>query len=159
MIENATTLFDIISDPKTRLALISTPGELQKVHSGYRTGASSIFVADVNISPLHLGFFSAFEIKDVIANKTFPLIESGIFLYLWKNIINPSGFESKVEEIGPQVLTMQHLKAGFVVCIVLMSLAVTAFAVECASREIGKLFRMCLACHVVVKFVRMKRML
>ena len=39
---------------------------------------------------------------------------------------------TKLEEVGPQVLTMDHLRIGFLACCIPLALAVIAFIGECA---------------------------
>jgi hypothetical protein len=71
-------------------------------------------------------------------------------------------FKSKPEKIGPQVLTLQHLGAGFIVICVSLGISVIAFAAECAPmliRKFKRWFGLSVVLYVVVKFTRMNRML
>lgn len=50
-------------------------------------------------------------------------------------------YEILNEEIGPQVLTTDHLRIGFIFCIVLVSFAIVAFVAEIAIPGMKKFFR------------------
>jgi hypothetical protein len=116
-------------------------------------------MADDDLSTYHVAFHSRLELKTLIYSKAMQLLESGIFWFLYKNAHFPRDFTSKPEEIGPQVLTVTHLKAGFVIFCVLLSLSVAAFICECAPKVSRKLFNLCLSCYIVVKFTKMNKML
>jgi hypothetical protein len=129
--------------------------------STYRSGLSSVTIADEDVSPLQMAYVMHVSLKDIVRPKLSHLHEAGLFSYKLKHL-RLEKFRTKLEEIGPQVLTLTHLKAGFVVIFVLLAVSVVAFAAECAPilmKKVKNLFDACLSCYVVVKFIRMKRML
>lgn len=64
-------------------------------------------------------------------NQILGELEAGGFLIYWrKNEINPQGFKRKLEEIGPQVLTMEHLEIGFLVCLFPFGISAIVFVFE-----------------------------
>jgi hypothetical protein len=99
------------------------------------------------------------EMKKLVHLKATQLLESGIFWHLYKNAYFPRDFTSKPEAIRPQVLSMAHLTAGFVVCSALMSLSIVAFIFEYTPLLSKKLFHLFFGCFIVVKFTRMNKML
>jgi hypothetical protein len=105
----------------------------------YRSGVSSSFDVDENIAPLHWGYVMKPHLSDIITLKTSQLHEAGIFARNWKSELLKD-FETKPEEIGPQVLTLQHLAAGFVVIVCLLAFSVAIFAVEIAPKLSRNLF-------------------
>jgi hypothetical protein len=115
--------------------------------------------AKEDLASYYVGFFAIPHLTKLIRLKATQLLESGIFWFLYKNAHFPRDFTSKPEAIGPQVLTVTHLKAGFVVFCVLLSLSVAAFICECAPKVSRKLFNLCLSCYIVVKFTKMNKML
>jgi hypothetical protein len=149
-----------------RFALVTTPSMINGIYRmTYRSGSSSITLSDEDVSQMHTAVVMHVSLKDIVRPKLSHLHESGVFSFILKHS-KLEKFRTKLEEIGPQVLTMTHLKAGFVVIIVLLGVSVVAFAAECApmlmkkvKSQLKKLFDACLSCYVVVKFIRMKRML
>jgi hypothetical protein len=105
----------------------------------YRSGVSSIFAAEENVAPLYWGFVMNTPLKDIVSLKASQLHESGIISHMFKAAFMKD-FESKPEAIGLQVLTLQHLEAGFVVIFCLLVLSIPVFAVEIAPKLWKKLF-------------------
>jgi hypothetical protein len=157
---------DIAAEPENRFALVTTPFTMNVIYkSTYRSGLSSVTIADEDVSTTHVTYVMHVSLKDIVRPMLSHLHEAGIFTWQLKRV-QLEKFRTKLEEIGPQVLTLTHLKAGFVVISVLLAVSVVAFAAECAPMLMKKvksplknLFDACLSCYVVVKFTRMKRML
>jgi hypothetical protein len=153
-------IFEMIVEPENRYGFIYSPLELKiALNRNYKTGVTSITTANQDLSNYHVAFHSFPELKELVHSKATQLLESGIFWYLYKNAYFPRDFTSTPEPIGPQVLSVAHLKAGFVIFCVLLGLSVVAFVVECTPKVSRKLFHLCLACYIVVKFTKMKKML
>jgi hypothetical protein len=127
----------------------------------FRSGLSSVTIADEDVSALYMGVVIHESLKEIIRLKMSQLHEAGLFSS-FLNKLTLDKFKTKPATIGPQVLTLTHLKAGFVVIFVLLAVSVVAFAAECAPilmKKVKNLFDACLSCYVVVKLIRMKRML
>jgi hypothetical protein len=101
----------------------------------YRSGFSSVFESEEEVFPSYVGFMMTNALKDVIHFRASQLHESGI---IWHFIKQESDFKSKPEEIGPQVLKLEHLKAGFVIICGLLGASVFVFAIECLSKLLKK---------------------
>jgi hypothetical protein len=99
----------------------------------YRSGVASVFVADENVGPKYIGFIMSPPLNDIITLKASQLQEAGITQRFIKSKFL-RGVEFKPEEIGPQVLTLQHLKTGFVMIFCLLASSVAVFAVEIAPK-------------------------
>lgn len=67
---------------------------------------------------------------EIFNEKIHQMHSGGLIYYLEKNYTNPKGLKNQPEEIGPQVLTMEHLEIGFLVCLCPMALSVLVFAGE-----------------------------
>jgi hypothetical protein len=153
-------LYDRAAEPQNRFGFVYSPIELKiALNRNYKLGLTSLSMADKDLSTYHVAFHSTLELKKIIRSKASQLLESGIFNFLYKNAHYPRDFTSKPEVIGPQVLTVTHLKAGFVIFCVLLFVSVTAFIIECAPKVSKKLFNLCLSCYIVVKFTKMNKML
>jgi hypothetical protein len=98
----------------------------------------SIFVADEDVSPAWYGFDMNIVLKDIIRLKASQLVESGILSKVLPEICNHELQLTKPGEIGPQVLTLRHLEAGFVVICVFLGVSLIAFVVECTMNKLKK---------------------
>jgi hypothetical protein len=150
------------AEPENRMALVAPSMIVGMAYKKtYRYGVSSILEANENISPYQMGYVMHIALKDIITLKTSQFFESGYFNYLYKTHAKMEDFKLKPQAIGPQVLTLDHLGAGFVVILVCLGLSSAAFAVECAPilwRKLKKLIGSSFACYAVVKFIRMIKM-
>jgi hypothetical protein len=122
----------------------------------------SVFEADEDTLPIFIGYKMHIALKDVVSLKVSQLYESGIIQLKFKE----ASLESKrlkPGKIGPQVITLTHLKAGFILIFSLLGSSVLIFMVECGPKLVKKLFDWCLfeilPCYMVVKFTRMNKML
>jgi hypothetical protein len=122
----------------------------------------SVFEADEDTLPYFMGYKMHIALKDTFTPKISQLHESGIIRRELRGASIES-FRMKPGKIGPQVLTLSHLRAGFIVISVLLGVSVLIFMVECGPMLAKKLFDWCLnyflPCYIVVKFTRMNRML
>jgi hypothetical protein len=135
-------------EPENRMGFFTTPMILQDAYKKhYRTGCSSIFTANEEFSPAYLGIVMNAPLRDVVTPKASAILESGIFSHILKSVYLDS-FLMKPEEIGPQVLTLQHLSAGFILIFGMLAVSIAVFVAECSSMllmKLRKLFQMCLA--------------
>jgi hypothetical protein len=127
----------------------------------YRSGVSSIYESNENIASGCKGITTNTALRDIIHLKASQLHEFGVITHLDKNS-SLEGFRTKPDEIGPQVLTIRHLKAGFVVIGFFLGLSCIVFMIECGPilwKNLKTLFEMSLMCYIVAKFVRLETML
>lgn len=98
----------------------------------YRTGISSIMLLKEDYRTLMIGLifkpFSPFF--EVFNQRIGELVTSGLTDYWFKNELNPQEKKRIVEDIGPQVLTMDHLEIGFIVCLVPLTLSFIIALIE-----------------------------
>lgn len=114
---------------------------LNNINSGYRTGVSSLRLIKENIGEtfLSIGFFPYSPYYEVINEKIHELISTGFFLRWYTNIIKVKiGSE---ENIGPQVLSMDHLQLCFLACVIAISASILMFACEILALKISKMAR------------------
>jgi hypothetical protein len=123
----------------------------------YKSGVPSVFIADENVAPTWFGFTMDPPLKEIISLKASHLQEAGIMQRAMKSEFMED-VEFKPEEIGPQVLTLQHLEAGFVVILFVLLLSIAVFAVELTPKLFTWLQRAVFCC-VVVKFTRMNKLM
>jgi hypothetical protein len=151
-----------VVEPENRLGFITSHLYFTYAHNrNYKNGVSSVFLANDGIAPVHIGFLINVAYKDIITLKASQFVESGIISYWMKKTIYGEP-PTKRDEIGAQVLTLQHLSAGFVVIFALLALSIIAFAAECAPkllRSMKKWIQRCVMSYVVKKFSGMNNML
>lgn len=98
----------------------------------YRSGISSILVLKENIQTTFYAFyFNPFDPFYKAVNKVMGELADGGFLTYWKYLrTNPRGLKMTVENIGPQVLTMEHLMLGFQIYLITSAISIVAFSFE-----------------------------
>lgn len=124
-----------VVEPENKLSFPSTSVALPYIHNNhYRSGFSSLF-------KLKESFITVFNsIRHEPFNPFYESINTflgdlaaGGFLNYWEQLLlNPRGFEIKIDKIGPQVLTMDHLLVGFKICLVPLIVSMLVFLVEIA---------------------------
>jgi hypothetical protein len=152
-----------VVEPENRFAFIVSSIAIDQVlFKSYRKGVSSIFVTEENVSNEFLGMMMHIALRDIIRLKASQYIESGILSKYYLKAFYKESFMSKQDAIGPQVLTLQHLSAGFVVICGLLILSLAVFVAEFLPKLLKKLkecVEVCLVCYIVIKFTRMNKML
>jgi hypothetical protein len=120
---------DLIAEPENRLAFLDSSMFVNNVFKDFKIGMPSIFESDEVIAKVLIAASISPPLKDIVSLKTSQLIESGIFKRIFERY-SKRGFPVKPQAIGPEVLTIQHLSAGFVVICGLLVLCILAFAAE-----------------------------
>lgn len=98
----------------------------------YRTGTSSLLRLKEN-GGTYFGAFYFYHFSPFYEsfNNMMGDLTSGGILDLWdKYINNRRDIKSKIDVIGPQVLTLEHLSTGFFICLILLVLSVVVFMLE-----------------------------
>lgn len=97
----------------------------------YRSGISSlVYMKDIRNSPRVFWIKPFSPFYETFKEKIELLISNGVVFHWWDKFLNPKGFKRIEDDIGPQVLTYEHLEIGFMVCLVPLSLSVVAFVFE-----------------------------
>lgn len=104
------------------------------LNNKYRSGFTSLKMLPNGFLTLAVGFvykrFSPFI--EIMNEKLLEVVASGLTNYWIEIRLNPKGLRRIVEEIGPQVLTMEHLEVGFFICLAPLVLSIIVFALEIA---------------------------
>lgn len=125
-----------IAEPANKAFQIWARKALSLINDGYRSGISSITLLEENmISTPMSHYFPAYSpLFEIFNEKIHQLLAGGFFFYWDENYYNSKLYVNKPEEIGPQVLTMEHLKVGFLVCLCPLILSIVIFFGECACK-------------------------
>lgn len=124
----------LIVGPGSKATEITSPYLMPLYLGDFRRGFSSIEVLEENIETFHLSLvFPAFcPLIEVFNEKIHQLLASGMVSHWHDCLLNPTGMKKKPDEIRPQVLTMEHLEVGFLVCFCPFILSIFTFVCELA---------------------------
>lgn len=107
---------------------------LSFILSQFRGGFPSIEILEGNVETVYLSLElpSFSPLVEVFNEKIYQLLASGVVSYWQYCLLYPTGLKKKLDEIGPQVLTMEHLSVGFLVCLCPFILSIFVFVCELA---------------------------
>lgn len=126
----------------------------------FRSGRSSLRALDEPIRNFHIclmiGIYSPFY--EILNEIVFNLMSGGILDYHQKNFNNPKGkkAELSIDEIGPQVLTMDHLEIGFLIHVALLLAAFIVFLSEIVFAHMMVLIERIVIMFVIIAYIRGK---
>lgn len=126
-----TDCLDVVAEPSNKGIHLTVDTSMLFIESQkYRSGQTSLHALDQKVENLYIGvtfepfnpFFEDFN------EKINQMLSSGLFDYwLYSNYKLKNNV---VEDIGPQVLTMDHLGVAFIACSLPLLLAIAAFLGE-----------------------------
>jgi hypothetical protein len=128
-------MLELVADPANKAVMMGVPYILSCSFLDYRSGVSSLKIVRKPIRT-NLGGFNFKEFSflyEAFNEKTMWLFEAGITNYL---LNSEEGLEGrgetnfKEEDIGPQVLTMEHLELAFYICLAPLALCLVVFIGE-----------------------------
>lgn len=125
--------FDWVAEPENKLTTVEFQKNLKYIHSiQYRRGVSSLLFLKQSAGTYFGAYvFDHFNPFYGPINKMMSdLAAGGIYEYWDKYFDNPNGHKFKIDEIGPQVLKIEHLLIGFKICLVLLLISAIALVLE-----------------------------
>lgn len=131
--ESLDNCLEIVAEPTNKASTLVPLSVVTKASNDYRSGFSSLCILKENLFtssftsffyPIYSPFIERFN------DKIRELHSSGLTDYWEKKYLNSKGLIRKSEDIGPQVLTMEHLEVCFIICILPLLLGLIAFAGE-----------------------------
>lgn len=132
----------MVSKPENKLCVFDNKHIYDIIHQKkYRSGISSLHILERPTSLTFYGIplkpYSPFNhlLNDIVLR----LAAAGIFENDYKNFYYSNGHKRTLQEdIGPQVLTMEHVEIGFLVCLIPCFLSIVAFVLECLIPRVRK---------------------
>lgn len=124
---------DIVSDPENKATMLITSSFIRQIEDAkYRSGISSITILNENFKvsyismmfPLYSPYFEEFNMK------IHQMIDSGFIDHWIDKDLKTRSLIRKEEDIGPQVLTMEHLEVAFYACLIPLAASIVVFLVE-----------------------------
>ena len=135
--------FNIAAEPSNSAMVGSNRGTLAYLidNRAYRSGTTSLTYLEENIKLLYTGIL--FNVSSPFIekyNEKLEWLKTGGFLEYWKlyEYLPP-----KLEEIGPQILTLDHLGVAFLLCLTPLSLCFAAFIAELIWSRIASSSKKC----------------
>jgi len=118
----------------------------------YRDGDPSFKLLAENVITLYISqIFKPFcPFFETINSKIDQLISAGIISH-W---IKKRDIKIKFDEIGPQVLTWEHLVLGFAACMIPLIIGIVVFVCECFVFIIKREVRSCLVKFTVFNLIK-----
>lgn len=127
--------YDIAAEPANKATILTSSDTLTGVlNLSYRSGSSSLELLDEIIKTIPMSVMFPFHspLYEVFNKKIYQLLSTGLIYHWYNHEINRKGLKLKPEEIGPQILTMEHVSIGFLICFIPLALSVLTFLIEIA---------------------------
>lgn len=124
---------DDIGEPSNRAITLTSAKRFAYIHNNmYRSGTSSItlleddqrMIAHGYVFKPYSPFYETFNAKIGLLNS------NGVLPQIEKDYLNPLGFTRHDDEIGPQVLTLDHLGVAFLISLCPLLTATLVFLCE-----------------------------
>ena len=118
---------DIVAEPANRATTSRSRGAINKIEKVYyHSGTSSLQMLEENYKTLHSGIvFKEYSPFFETYNEIKGWLESNGIMEKFRQ--NNKILRIEPEELGPQVLTMDHLRLGFLACLIVAAVSVAAF--------------------------------
>lgn len=135
-LEGSLRCLDRLVQPENKLTVVIPYAVYSVIHNNqkdfYRSGVSSISFLEQEFETYFVAFsFKPFDPFYEYFNTVMGELDAGGFLNLWNDwLFNPKGLKMKIDRIGPEVLTLDHLMVGFQICLVTATIGVLAFGIE-----------------------------
>lgn len=121
--------FEKAAETANKLVIPVTASDLASINNDFRFGRSSLIPIKENIKTFHdhLTYKAKSPFKEIFDHKLIQFHEVG---FLARFSTKRNSLKNPEIEIGPEVLTMDHLEIGFLACLVPLLLSAACFAVE-----------------------------
>lgn len=128
------TCLDIVAEPANKGTTLSYPFILLSIHNNkFRSGHSSLTLLKESyvLTGFSLAFWPFSPFFETFNERILDFLSNGIIEHWFGEYENAQDFKRKVIiDIGPQVLTMEHLEIGFIFCLVAAMFSFIAFICE-----------------------------
>ena len=123
--------FESIIEPSNRATTPTYRWTIKALNSDYRSGETSLTLLEEDYVMIYFGMvFKPFSPFFEIFNEVLGRMEANGLMQLYRESFYFFAQKRKLEDIGPQILTMDHLRVGFLACCVPLILSVIAFIGE-----------------------------
>lgn len=133
--------YKAVAEPTNKIAILEHSSLLAEIHNKkYRSGVSSIKILDQKVET-YFRVFTFMPLNPFVDffNQIMAELAAGGFLSYWRKLeINPKDLKTKIEDIGPQVLTLEQLEIAFYICLAPFAVCALVFAFEVAFKHFRK---------------------
>lgn len=134
---------EFIAEPELKRTMMTSGETIPILNSFYRRGVTSLSSLPQRLSALSHGFtfpmFSPFfDTFNVIIIR---MLDSGLGNFWFQRTFYPKGNIRKVDEMRPEVLTLEHLDVAFKIIMVAMAISCLSFLAEIVFFQVQKMFR------------------
>lgn len=136
--------YHIIAEPANKATMLGIPKVLSLIHNvHYRKGVSSIIILEEKFRMVSMGmaFKDHSPFYKVVNDKIRQMLAGGLINYWIEANANFKGTLKTENDIGPQVLTMDHLEIGFKVCAIPLVLSTFAFIGEILTKNVHQWYQ------------------
>lgn len=149
---------DIIAEPSNRGTLLMTQGMLESLNSRLRSGATSVSLLTESYTTMFYGeAFKPFSpFYESINMKIHQIIAGGLYDLWHRNEENPTGIKRKIEDIPPQVLTLEHLQMGFKISLCPLALSAVVFLIEVLFAWCKSYYHSCIILAIITAYIKVK---
>lgn len=136
--------YDIVSEPENKGFSLAFDNQIQRYNvKFYRHGMSSLRFMEEPIGLVYasLAFKFGSPLYESIDEKLLQMVSIGLISKFHNEAQNPFDRKPTMEDIGPQVLTMDDLGIGFQFCCIPLTLSAIVFLMELAvfwSKRLGR---------------------
>lgn len=134
---------EFVVEPELKRTMMTSESTIPIINNIYRRGVSSLSHLPERISAVSHGYsfplFSPFfDTFNVIIIRMFDV---GLSIYWNQRLFYPKDAMIKVDELGPEVLTMEHLDIAFKIIMVAMAISCLSFLAEIVFFQLQMKFR------------------
>jgi hypothetical protein len=132
---------DAVVEPENKLATATKLSDMFHIkYRVYRSGEPSMQMIEQQLGSIYqtLMFAPGTPFLEVFNDLIHKLTSAGIIEQWVKSYFHPAGKFKVNDKIGPQVLTMDHLEIGFLVCLIPLILSLAAFIAEISAGKVLK---------------------
>lgn len=148
--------FNEIVEPSNRAMVIVPEFLLSNLNMRLRSGFIDFTTLEETLStiPMGLRFPERSPYYETFNNKIGRMVSNGVVRRWMRYMRNPKGIKRTKEEIGPQILTLDHLGVGFLACTIPLALGIIAFIFERGTLYSRTLRQKFVALNVLSSYLR-----
>lgn len=161
-VDEMTECLNIASEPKNHVTCLTISSAMQDVMTKYKTGSPSFKLLDEPVFSVYFGTliekYSPYI--EVLNEIVFGLMSGNILEYNENQFFKfrPKNTKFSSDEVGPQVLAMDHLDNCFLIITIFLTLAFIIFLIEVAVAPIRTLVDRILLFYIIKTYITCKQL-
>ena len=125
-------MFTVVPFPELKMAVPASKFVLPMIENRYRSGVSSLtYIKDrIDVGFFGFAFFEFSPYHETFNGKIVQLFESGSINKWILESLKTKTYKMQEEEIGPEILTMDHLEVCWIIILIAHAICVLTFGFE-----------------------------